>query len=85
MGHHLLFVKERVSPLTLEAFLEQFLAGVRTGQAFDLGVGDHTCSFPAEVLARAANDIEYQGDPDKTELEITVLRPGGPTRRRRQR
>lgn len=72
MGHHLEFVKERVEPPTLLDFLEAFVAGARTGQAFDLQVGDLACSFPADVLARSAIDIEYEHDPDKTELEITV-------------
>lgn len=72
MGHHLEFVKERVEPATLVAFLEDFLRGVRSDEAFEVTIGDLSCAFPADVLARSALDLEYQHDPHKTELEITV-------------
>lgn len=72
MGHHLEFVKERVTPDTLLDFLQAFVDHAAGAAAFDLVVGDQVCSFPAHVLERSAIDIEYEHDPDKTELEITV-------------
>lgn len=72
MGHHVEFVKERVTPEVLVDFLEGFLAGVATGEDFVLRIGELDCAFPAGVLEQAALDLEYEHDPDKTELEITV-------------
>ncbi len=72
MGHHEQFVKRRVEPEVLVDFLEDFLDRVDAGDAFRLRIGDQDCAFPADLLARSNIDLEYERDPDKTELEITV-------------
>jgi hypothetical protein len=72
MGHHIEFVKERVEPEVLVDFLRSFLDGVASGTDFDIVIGELDCSFPGDVLERSALDLEYEHDPDKTELEITV-------------
>lgn len=72
MSSHIEFVKERVAPPVLVDFLRSFLDGVDSGSDFELVIGDHVCAFPADVLERSALDLEYEHNPDKTELEITV-------------
>ena len=72
MGHHEQFVKRRVEPRVLVDFLHAFLDRVDRGDAFSLRIGDEDCAFPADLLERSNIDLEYERDPDKTELEITV-------------
>ncbi len=72
MGDHEQFVKRRVEPQVLVDFLQAFLDEVDDKEAFSLRIGDQDCEFPSDVLARSNIDLEYERNPDKTELEITV-------------
>lgn len=72
MGSVEQFVKVRVEAEHLLDFVDAFLAGVRGGEPFELDLGGEPCRFPADVLDRAALDLEYERKPEKTELEITV-------------
>lgn len=72
MTEHLQFVKGKVSPAHLAATLERLAAGIRAREDLELDLGGERCHVPLSAVERAQLDLEFERDPGKTEVEITL-------------
>lgn len=72
MTEHLQFVKGQVSPAHLVDVLEALAAGIREAEDLTLDLGGEACHVPLATVERAQLDVEFERDPGKTEVEITL-------------